>query len=130
MRWDGRELRRGEAIPAAQEHYLKHVRFFGEWPEPPGVSDAARLPAWIDNLREVVRDPTGGLLLSRYQDKGWGLAVVRQSRELRGPGGFDWVVIQYRLETGHWVTAFQAARGLDYFDEPSWQDKRWLRPPT
>lgn len=122
-RWNERVLVRGDFLPADVAHYLKNVVVRQEWP--PNYSFAA----YRASLREVIRDPTSGLLTSRYRDKGWHLSIVRRSGALRGPGGYEWLLVEYRVSTGNIATAFQLEEGLDYLDRASRREKRWLRKP-
>jgi hypothetical protein len=87
------------------------------------------LQGYIDTLCEVARDLSSGLVTYRYQGA-LQLGVMRASGAMRGPMGHDWVLIQYRLSLGHWVTAFQPELGLRIVDEPHWTDVQWLRQPT
>ena len=123
MQWRGRVLQTGDALPTDVAHYLKHVVARQEWP--PGMT----LAAYRESLREVIRDPASGLMTSMYRDKGCHLSIVRRSRELQGPGGYDWLLVEYRVSTGNIATAFQLEAGLDYFDRPGRREKRWLRRP-
>ncbi|MBA2448363.1 MAG: hypothetical protein H0V51_10090, partial [Chloroflexi bacterium] len=43
--------------------------------------------------------------------------------------GFPRVLVDYRLATGHWVTAFQPEQDLAALRDPRREDVRWLRPP-
>ncbi len=123
LRWQGRVLKRGEELPTADAHYLKHVVAQGEWP------DGTTFENYVDSLRQVICDPASGLLVSRFREKGWQLAVVRRSGPLRGSAGYDWVMVEYRLATGHWMTAFQLVEGVEHFANPVRRDRRWLRKP-
>ena len=121
--WRGRVLQPGDACPTDVVHYLKHVVVRQEWP--PGMAFAA----YRESLRELIRDPDSGLLTSTYRDKGCHLSIVRRSRELQGPGGYEWLLVEYRVSTGNIATAFQLEEGLSYFDRPGRREKQWLRRP-
>lgn len=120
--WEGRTLKGSDMLPPAEVHYLWHVVRRREWPE--GTS----LAEYIESLRTVVLDATSGIVLGHYQGA-LQLGVVRESRELRGPDGHAWVVVQYRVGYGHWVTGYQPEAGLDEFAKPQWSDVLWLRQP-
>jgi hypothetical protein len=109
----------------AEVHYLRHVVSQQEWPR--GTS----LAAYVESIRNVVLDETSEVFTSQYQGT-WQLGVVRPSGALRGPGGFAWVLVEYRVATGHWVTAYQPEQGLRELHHPRRSDVRWLRrpPPT
>ena len=121
--WERRVLQAGDKLPTDVVHYLKHVVTRREWPS--GMT----FPAYCDSLRKVIRDESCGLMTSLYGDKGYHLSIVRRSGELQGPGGHEWLLIEYRLSTGNIATAFQLEEGLDYFDRPGRREKRWLRRP-
>jgi hypothetical protein len=120
--WHGRVLTGRDRLPPAAVKYLWHVVTRQEWPHD------TTFQAYIDSIRRVILDPTSGIFTNRYQGA-HGLGIVRETRELRGPRGFGWVLVQYRLGWGHWTTAFQPELGLQELDEPEWSDIRWLRPP-
>jgi hypothetical protein len=121
--WRGRVLRGSDLLSPAEAHYLRHVVAQQEWP--PGTT----LDDYLASIPWVILDPRSGVLISQYQGKGWHLAVVRRSEEFRGPEGSDWILVEYRVATGHWMTAFQPRTGLTYFDDPRRRDKRWVRRP-
>jgi hypothetical protein len=120
--WQGRVLKASDQLSAAEAHYVRHVLGVAEWPL--GTS----LQAYIDSIREVVLDSRSGVLTSRY----FGfphLTVLRRSRDLRGPEGFGWLLVEYRVGLGHWVTAFQPRNLVDAIRSQHRQDVRWLRRP-
>jgi len=121
--WQGRELKGSDRLPPAEVHFLTHAVARQEWPL--GTDQQG----YITSIRQVIRDPASGVFLNRYQTVR-GLGVVRRSRHLRGPGGADWVLVQYRLGWGHWITAYQPTRGLEELDAPAWSDIQWLQQPT
>ncbi len=120
--WQGRVLTGNDRLPPAEVHYLRHVVVAREWPL--GTS----LPEYLRSARDVIRDGRSGVLTSRYQGA-WQLTVVRRAEELQGPDGFGWVLVDYRVQTGHWVTVFQPADGLRVLQRPTREDFRWLRQP-
>lgn len=113
--WQGHLLTATDRIRPDHRHFLKHVVVDQEWPLDTGLEE------YVDSISDVVLDPTAGVCTNQYLGA-WSLAIVRESRELRGPGGHDWVLVQYRLGWRHWVTAFQPAKGLDELLEPQWGD--------
>ena len=123
LRWGGRILQAGDRLPTDAVHYLKHMVVRQEWPL--GLS----LAAYRESLRAVIRDDASGLLTSRFRDKGHHLSIVRRSGALRGPGGYEWLLVEYRVATGNIATAFQLEEGLDYLERPGRREKRWLRRP-
>lgn len=121
--WHGRTLQGTDRLPPAEAKFLWHVVTRQEWPA------GTALDGYVQSVRRVILDPTSGVVTNRYQGE-WSLAVVRESRELRGPRGYDWMLVQYRVARGHWTTAFQPRDGLEELQNPGWSDVRWLRQPT
>ena len=124
LEWEGRILKRTDVLSALEVHYLRHVVKQREWP--PGTT----LLAFPESVRAVILDPDSGLALSRWGGYEWHLTVVRESRNLRGPFGGDWIVVEYRLGDGFWTTAFQPERGLPSFlGDRRRSNLRWLLVP-
>ena len=107
---------------AAMRHFSKHVEKQQEWPQ------GTTLELYLESVRAVVRDPQSGIFTSRYQGA-WQLGIVRRTGDLRGLRGFDWVLVEYRVAIGLWVTAYQAAEGLNELASPQRTEVRWLRRP-
>ena len=123
--WQGRVLRGSDRLTAAEVHYLRHTVAQQEWP--PGTT----LDDYLTSVREVILDPTSGALTSRLSGQFWQLALVRRSGALRGPEGYEWLMVEYRVELGHWTTAFQLRDGLPAVTaNPERQRQRWLRHPS
>jgi hypothetical protein len=122
MLWQGQPLRGSDLLPPEVVHFLWHVVHRREWPG--GTS----MGQYRDSLRAVILDASSGVFVARYQGAAQ-LGVVRETRELRGPNGQDWVVVQYRTGFGFWVTGYQPEAGLGELDKPQWSDVRWLRQP-
>lgn len=120
--WQGRVLHGSERLPSAAVHYLRHVVAQVEWP--PGTT----LDAYLESIRGAILEPRGGVLTSRYQGE-WQLAIMCRSGAWRGPDGAEWILVDYRVGLGHWVTAFQPAVGLQELQGPRRSDLRWLRRP-
>lgn len=110
-------------LQAGAHDFVKHVQKRQEWP--PGTS----LAEYIASIREVILDESSGIMLGSYLGLAWQLTFVRRSGPLHGPGGFAWVMVDYRVDTGHWVTAFQFDGTPETVLFPSRRDVRWLRPP-
>ncbi len=104
--WRGRVLDASDRLPTAEAHYLRHAVVGLEW------LVGTTFQGYLDRLRDIILDPSSGLLVSHFQDKGWQLTVVRASGILQGPRGSPWVMVDYRVLTGHWMTAFQPRAGL------------------
>ena len=103
-----------------ERHFLRHVILQREWP------DGTTMATYVESIGEVVRDPTSAVYLSRYGGA-WQLGVIRRSGAYRGPGGYDWVLVEYRLETGHWVTANQPRDRLRFLGAPERTHLQWLQ---
>lgn len=124
IEWQGRILRGSDRLAPAEAHYLRHVVVRQEWPVGTSLSE------YLRSIEQVVLDERSGVLVGQYQvDGNWQLTVVRRSGSPRGPGGFDWIVVDYRVATGHWVTAFQPEEGIERIQGGERKDSRWLRPP-
>lgn len=95
-------------MPPDVVHYLRHAVKRQQWP--PGTT----LEEYVESLRALAHDPARGVVVSRYQDFGWQLAVARRSALLRGPAGSAWVMVEYRVRIGHWVTGYQ------FEEDPDW----------
>jgi hypothetical protein len=122
--WQGRTLRGSDRLTSAETHYLRHVVAQQEWP--PGTT----LDEYLTSIHEVILDPASGALTSRFSGQFWQLALVRRSGALGGPEGYEWLMVEYRVELGHWTTAFQLRDGLPAVTaNPERQRQRWLRHP-
>ncbi len=121
MMWQGHTLHGTDLITNAERHYLRHVIKVQEWPFGTTLED------YISSIQAVIRDETSGLFTSRYRDR-WQLGIVRSSRGLQGPSGAEWVLVEYRLDIGYWVTAFQLQEGLAGLHIRQRENIRWLRP--
>jgi hypothetical protein len=120
--WNGNVLKGSDMIRPAEAHFLRHVIAQQEWPP---ITDLA---TYLQSLRDVIEDPRSGLAVSRFQGAHQ-LTILRRSLNLRGPDGFPWVLVDYRVATGHWVTAYQPSDGLTVLQNPHRTDLRWLRHP-
>ncbi len=125
LTWQGRTLTGGDRLPSAEVHYLRHVVARREWPVGTTLED------YLSCGHEVVLDPTSGILAGQLHGLYWHLTIVRRSGRWRGPQGYEWMVVEYRVEFGHWVTIFQLQRGLATIThDPERHRQRWLRQPT
>ncbi len=118
--WQGRQVSASDRLPPAVVHYLRHVVKRPEWPA--GTS----LAGYISSIERVVLDPSCGVLLSTYQGE-LQVSFVGRAGILRGPDGQPWIVVEYRLATGHWVTAHQIT--LRDILSPKRVIIQWLRRP-
>lgn len=121
MTWQGRVLKGRDRLPPAELHYLRHVVARPEWPPGTDLSDD------LDSIRAVILDMESGILLSWWHGF-LHLTVVPRSGSLRGSEGEEYVMVEYRVDHGHWTTAFQPAAGIAYItDDPERMRQRWLR---
>ncbi len=121
--WRGQRINAKTRLPPEVRHWLLHACVNREWP--PGTT----LRDYTNSLRQVVLDPDSGTFINQYKGE-LSLGIIRETRELRGPGGYAWLLVQYRVATGHWTTAFQPAAGIDEIAAPEWGSVIWLRRPT
>lgn len=122
--WEGRALKRTDLMSAGEIHYLRHALKQQEWPS--GVT----LIDYLSSVRDIILDPESGLAVSRWCAREWHLTVARASTSLKGPGGANWVVIEYRVGEGRWTTAFQPENGLEHFlGDRRRSEVRWLLTP-
>jgi hypothetical protein len=121
--WQGQRLTTRSRLPPEVRHWLLHARVRQEWP------NGTTQHQYVESLRRVLLDPDSGIFVNHYKGE-LSLGAIRESRALQGPGGFNWVLVQYRVATGHWTTGFQPADGLDEIEAPDWGRVIWLRMPT
>jgi hypothetical protein len=122
QRSNGQIIRRGDPIPTAELHYLRHVVRLQEWPA------GTTKDQYEDSLRNLALRLRVGILVSDKPPFGWHLAIIGRIGTMRGPGGREWVVVEYRIGTGHWATGFQPREGLHF--ALMRRRQRWLRLPT
>ncbi len=121
--WQGKRLTGTDLLSPEERHYIRHVVQRLEWPI------GTTLPDYSRSIREVILDLRSGIFTARYQGA-WQLGIVRESGQVRGPGGGDWILVEYRVATGHWTTAYQLKQSLEEeLVQPYWSDVRWLCEP-
>lgn len=118
-RANGQIIQRGDPIPTAELHYLRHVVNQQEWPT--GTTQAQH----EDSLSNLALRLRVGILVSEIPPFGWHLGIIGRSQGVQGPAGLDWVLVEYRVSTGYWSTGFQPIEGLRFAVPRSRQ--RWLR---
>jgi hypothetical protein len=124
LTWQGRTLTGRDRVPPAEVHYLAHVVVGQEWPLGTTLAD------YLDSIHGVILDPRSGVLTSRLYGE-WQLAVVTRSGPLRGPQGYEWLMVEYRVSITSWATAHQLREGLSAITQsPNRQGVRWLRQPN
>jgi hypothetical protein len=122
QRSNGQVIQRGDQIPTAELHYLRHVVYQREWQV--GMTQIQ----YEDSLRNLALGLRVGILVSVVPPFDWHVAIIGRTGALRGPGGKEWTVVECRVRTGHWTTGFQPRDGLRFAVKRRW--KRWLRLPT
>jgi hypothetical protein len=119
--WQGQVLRGRDRLPPDEVHYLWHVVTRQEWPA------GTTLSGYSETVRQVILDPASGVFTSRYQGA-LQVGIVRSSDDLRGPRDFGWLLVEYRVMTGHWTTAYQLPSIMVELQNERRGDVRWLRP--
>jgi hypothetical protein len=123
LRQRGEPMQPGDRLPPAEAHYLRHCVAQREWPS------GTTLLGYLDSIARLLRDPASRFFVGRYQSA-WQCGAVGSNRILRGPEGKAWILVDYRLITGHWVTAFQWGFGPeavgDSLHDPHREGVRWL----
>lgn len=120
--WRGRILRGSDPLSPSEAHYLRHVERGQEWPTGTTLQD------YFQSIRDVVRDSYSGVITSQFQGASQ-LTIVRRTGDLQGTLGFPWILIDYRVATGYWTTAFQPRKRLAVLRDPKREDIVWLRRP-
>lgn len=124
--WGGSPLRRGQWLSTGAAHYVRHVLAGREWPPGTGYQ------RYLDDIRRIVLAPDSGLLVSRFGDAGWQLTAVGNIAIVSEQIGSPWVMVEYRVATGYWITAFRLRHGLTpalYLEgDPRRTNRTWLRP--
>jgi len=100
LSWGGRRLRAGDMLSSAEVSYLRHVVARQEWPDGTTIED------YIQSIQEAIRNPKS-LMFTSFYDAGVQLGFIAPSGQWRGRYGGDWIMVEYRVNTGHWVTAYQ-----------------------
>ena len=118
--WDGQVLKGSSKIPPGVAHYLRHVVFGQEWPAGTTIEN------YYHDLKAVIQDPESEIFVSRFGEF-WQIGFVRKSNELRGPEGHEFVIIDYRVAIGHWVTGFQPKTLSEVIDNDHRTEIKWLR---
>lgn len=120
--WEGETIRSSHRLDNALVHYLRHVVAQDEWP--PGTTVAE----YVANLRSVVEDPNGGILLT-HPFGAWLLTFVSESHDPEHFNGRQWIAVGYGVDYGYWMTGYRPRSGLAYFMPKADEGERWLCPP-
>ena len=119
--WQGQELRGSTLLPPVERHYVKHVLLRREWPAGTSLED------YLESARQTILNSGSSVFVSAYQGQ-WQLAVIGKSGSWRGPHGNEFIVVEYRVETGHWTTVFQPRDMYTDFIRTAGRERvRWLR---
>jgi hypothetical protein len=120
--WRGRVIRGRDMLPPAEAHYIRHVLGDPEWPE------ETTFPEYLESIRQTIIDERSGIFLSYYQDRVQ-VGFIGRSRHWRGPNGGNWILVEYRQQLDHIMTAFQV-ESLDHIAaHPRRSALRWLISP-
>jgi hypothetical protein len=117
-RANGQIIQRGDLIPTDEIHYLRHVEHQQEWPT--GTTQA-QYERSLANLAARMR------VVSVVPPFGWHIGIIGRTGDAKGPIGGDWMLVEYRVSSGHWSTGHQRRDGLAFANQR--QRKRWLRLP-
>ncbi|HLI51199.1 MAG TPA: hypothetical protein VKU87_05345 [Thermomicrobiaceae bacterium] len=120
--WEGQQVEAGERIAVNAAHYLKHVVLQREWP------DGTTLATYEADAIRIARDPRSGVFVSSWQGQRT-VGVIGFLATACGLRGSGWILVEYRVAMGHWVTVFQPVNGLRYIDRPGRARLQWLRHP-
>ncbi|MSQ15414.1 MAG: hypothetical protein EXR50_06080 [Dehalococcoidia bacterium] len=117
--WQGRILQGSEMLSPAEVHYLRHVVAVREWPL------GTTLGEYLESIRQVIMSSNASLMVSQYGHHGWQLGVITPSGQWRGPDGGEFIMVEYRMTIGHWVTAYQFSGDIPQVAQR--RDQKWLR---
>lgn len=120
--WEGRILKGTDLLSPLEAHYVRHALTRSEWPI------GTTMKAYAESIRDTILNPSCGVATSFYQGARQ-LTVVGRTGSWRGPNGFGWILIDYRLAIGHWMTAYQPEEELGELLSPRREDLQWLRQP-
>lgn len=98
--WKGKALQIGEMVSPEEAHYLKHVMVREEWPE------ETTLDEYVSSLRQVIENPNSSIFISKY-DGNWQIGFIGESGKWQGSKGHKFILVEYRVKYGYWVTGFQ-----------------------
>lgn len=114
--FDPVSLVRRSQLTIAEAHFIKHA---GEWTLGTTLAD------YLASARRTVRE-ADAIVTHQYRGQ-WQIGFLRESGAERGNSGADFVLVQYRLTIGRWVTVHQPQRGLQVFADENVEAARWLR---
>jgi hypothetical protein len=117
IRPNGGRVQRGERLAPGEIHYLRHVVVHQEWPPERTIS------GYFAEAARILSDPASGVFASRYQGA-WQCGAIGRNGPVRGPDGQDWIIVDYRLVTGFWTTAYQWAYGPAGLADPQVDRRR------
>jgi hypothetical protein len=120
-RGNGQLVGLGDPIPTAELHFLRHVVRQQEWPKGTTESQYER------SLGDLAASLRAGMLVRQIAHFGWHVTIVGRSANLKGPLGSDWMIVEYRVNDGSWVTGYQPRDGLLFANRRP--RRRWLRLP-
>lgn len=118
--WKGKILKSNDTLSPGEAHYLRHVVARKEWPEGTSLSE------YHHSLSDVIRDQSSGIFVNRFYGA-WQIGFVRKSGNLKGPEGGEFVIIEYRVDVGHWITGFQPRILDEVLNSQHRSDFKWLR---
>jgi SPP1 gp7 family putative phage head morphogenesis protein len=115
--FDETHLVRRKNITASENHFQRHQ---SEWPR------GATLESYLASAGDAVRNAEQ-IFISRYQGQ-WQMTLLSSSGANQGIDGGAWILVEYRLGLGHWVTVNQPHDDLEgIVRNPFRQEVRWIR---
>jgi hypothetical protein len=120
--WQARLVHSSDRLDNATVHYLRHVLAQPEWQ--PGTTIAE----YIASLRSVIKDPNGGILLTRRYEY-WILTFVAAANDPVSFVGRPWIAVGYGVHCGYWTTGYRPRFELTHFSTISEEGEGWLRRP-
>jgi len=121
LTWRAMALRRGDRIPSADRHYLKHVGVHQEWPV------GTTLQEYLETARRVVLHSEAGIMASLFGGT-WRLSFLLEAPVVGAHHGSAWVVVEYQVALGHWWSVYRPWNGpAQLVQDKRREEVRWLR---
>lgn len=118
--WDNRVIQKGDRLGSGVVHYLKHVKANREWP------DGTDLETFYSSIKSVVQAEDAEIFISRYNGS-LQIGFVGDSKNWKGPAGYDKILVEYRVSYGNLVTAFQVNNIEVLLEKQKRESLIWLR---
>lgn len=117
--FDPNSIVRRKGITSAENHFLRHRN---EWPQDTTLQD------YLESGQRAAQSATG-VMLSLYLGE-LQITLFTPSGEMRGIDGGPWIMLEYRISIGHWVTLHQPGSTIREIESnPRRSEVQWLRRP-